>query len=248
MMHHYLVLDIETSPVDFDSFDEAQQEYLLRSALNEEDQQRKKSEMALAPFTGHIVCIAIIHYIRQPDGAWKEEKRVCLMRSPDIEEERQREDLPSGALMIRSSEKGIVQDFWKYVRSLHDGQNRVHYITFNGRGFDFPFLMLRSAVLGLRPSTNLMSGTRWSYRETHTDLLDELTFQMPSQNGATRRFNLDFYTKSFGIRSPKGEGVDGSKVGELYSSGAYVEIAEYCLRDVQATWELFLVWLDLLKM
>ncbi len=247
-MQHYLVLDIETSPEDWTQFDEAQQEYLLRGASSSEEQERKKSEMALAPLTGKVVCIGIIHMVREDDGSWREEKRVSLIRNFNDEEEKSREELASGSTMICSSERTMLKDFWKYLRSLNDGQRRVHYVTFNGRGFDFPYLMLRSAMLGIRPSTNLMAGTRWNYRDSHTDLLDELTFQMPQMNGATRRFNLDFYTKTFGIRSPKTEGVDGSKVGELYAKKEYAVIAEYCLRDVQATWELYLVWLELLKM
>jgi len=62
-----------------------------------------------------------------------------------------------------------------------------------------------------------------------------------------KRYNFDFYTKAFGITSPKSEGVDGSKVGELYAQGQLMEIAEYCLRDVQATWELYCVWAEYLK-
>ncbi len=247
-MTQYLILDIETSPIDWNSLDDAQHEYLLRGAASEEDQERKKSEMALAPLTGMVVCIGIVHMVKDEQGGWKEEKRVALVRNRNDEEEKSKQVLESGLTMICSSEKSLLQDFWKYVRAQNDGGRRVHFVSFNGRGFDFPFLMLRSAVLGIRPSLNLMSGTRWNYRESHTDLLDEFTYQMPQQNGATRRFNLDFYTKTFGIRSPKAEGVDGSKVAEYYDRKDYSTIAEYCLRDVQATWELYLVWLELLRM
>ena len=45
--------------------------------------------------------------------------------------------------------------------------------------------------------------------------------------------------KAFGVQSPKEAGVDGSKVGELYAAGKYDIISEYCLRDVKATWELY---------
>jgi predicted PolB exonuclease-like 3'-5' exonuclease len=140
----------------------------------------------------------------------------------------------------------MLQHFWTYLQQQQE-QSRLHFVTFNGRGFDMPFLMLRSAALRVRPSVNLMSGTRFNYRDNHTDLLDELTFFAPQQNGATRRFNLDFYTKSFGISSPKSEGVDGSKVAKMYEAREYVAIAEYCMRDIEATWELYRFWRELLK-
>ena len=62
-----------------------------------------------------------------------------------------------------------------------------------------------------------------------------------------RRFNFAFYAKAFGIVSPKEAGVDGSMVGDLFTEGRIDDIAEYCLRDVKATWELFLKWDTLLR-
>ena len=114
-------------------------------------------------------------------------------------------------------------------------------ISFNGRGFDAPFLMHRSAIHKIRPSRNLMDGTKFNYSR-HIDLLDELTFFSPSSSGPTRRFNFDFYARAFGIHSPKSDGVDGSKVSDLFAEGKIVDISEYCLRDVVATWELFVFW------
>ena len=40
-------------------------------------------------------------------------------------------------------------------------------------GFDCPFLMMRSAILGVKPTRNLMPNR---YYMTHIDLLDQLTF------------------------------------------------------------------------
>jgi hypothetical protein len=91
-----------------------------------------------------------------------------------------------------------------------------------------------------------MSGTKFNYGY-HTDLIDELTFYTPSSYGATKRFNFDFYTRAFGLVSPKSDGIDGSKVKDYFIEGKKNEIAEYCLRDVVATWELFLIWKERLK-
>ncbi|MBX7156614.1 MAG: ribonuclease H-like domain-containing protein [Bacteriodetes bacterium] len=243
----YLVIDIETSPIPFDHFDDARQEYLLRGTSSEEEQEKKKGEMALSPLTGYIVCIGMLHYTKSPDGTYTETKKVCLVRDVNDSADMHREELPSGVVMVRYSEHQLVSDFWKYLKTHLDQGKKSHFITFNGRGFDFPFLMLRSAVLGIRPSINLMNGTRWSYRDQHTDLMDELTYFNPQNSGATRRYNFDFFTKSFGVTSPKAAGIDGSKVSTFYQAEDYATIAEYCLRDVKATWELYLKWVELLK-
>ncbi len=79
--------------------------------------------------------------------------------------------------------------------------------------------------------------------EPHCDLAEQFTFYgVSGRDGAARRFNLDFYCKAFGIESPKSHGVSGLDVNRLIEEGRYREIAEYCLRDVQATMELYRVW------
>ena len=55
-------------------------------------------------------------------------------------------------------------------------------------------------------------------------------------------FNLDFYCKAFGIESPKSHGVSGMDVGTMMAEGKCREVAEYCLRDVRATVELYRIW------
>lgn len=243
-VERFLVIDIETSPLPWESFDEAQQAYLLSRAETPEEQEERRKQMALAPLTGFVVCIGLYLVERTTDGH-SERKRVCLMNDQsDAERPSAMDDLTNGGKLYCYSERAILRDFWTFLQS--DECRGAHYITFNGRMFDFPFLMLRSAVLGVRPSENLLRGTRYSY-EHHTDLLDEFTFYMPQSIGATRRYNLDFLTKSFGIVSPKSHGVDGSNVAALYAEQRYREIAEYCLADVVATWELYQVWERYLK-
>ena len=127
------------------------------------------------------------------------------------------------------SEKEILEKFWKAISFSHK------FITFNGRGFDCPVLMLRSAMLGVKPTKNL-APYRYS-TDAHVDLLEQLTFY-----NAYRKFNLDFYCKAFGIKSPKSEGVDGHEVLPLFQAGKCKEIAEYCAGDLRATKELYIRW------
>lgn len=115
-------------------------------------------------------------------------------------------------------------------------------VTFNGRGFDIPFLYLRSAALNVPISRKDWLGYRFQ-TEPHCDLAEQLTFyNVSGRDGAARRFNLDFYCKAFGVASPKAQGVTGSDVNDLLAEGRHREIAEYCLRDVRATTELYHIW------
>ncbi len=101
--------------------------------------------------------------------------------------------------------------------------------------------MLRSALLGIRPSRDLMIGTRYQTPH-HVDLLEELTY-----HGTTRKFNLDFYCKSFGVESPKSHGITGYDINDYFRAKRYAEIADYCLGDVVATAQLYKKWKDLLS-
>lgn len=238
----YLVFDLETVGHSTDVFDETQVEYLLRGATTDEEREKKIGEFALSPLTGRVVCIGM-QMMTRVDNEWQA-KRVAYSVDPEMEDgaPSRSEELPSGSAWHLSSERTMLENFWKLLAH-HRG---ITLVSFNGRNFDAPWLMLRSAVLGIRPSKNLMDGTKFNY-SGHIDLIDRLTFFQGSASGATRRFNFDFYAKSFGITSPKAAGVDGSKVGQLFTNGEHDTIAEYCLRDVTATWDLFLTWDSLLR-
>jgi hypothetical protein len=97
-------------------------------------------------------------------------------------------------------------------RNLGRGEALRFVVTFNGRGFDVPFIYLRSALLNVPISKKNWLGYRYA-TEPHCDLAEQLTFYSVSgRDGAARRFNLDFYCKAFGIESPKSHGVTGMDV------------------------------------
>jgi DNA polymerase elongation subunit (family B) len=213
-----VVFDIETLAYPFDSFDEARQLYLTKQAKNDEEREEAIAKLSLSPLTAQVLAIGMLN----PDTKQGKVFYLGPGESPSL--------LDEGLVgLVPCTEKEILEQFWKSVS---------HYkqiITFNGRGFDGPFVMLRSAILGVKPSKNLM-GYRYSAQD-HCDLLDQFSFY-----GATRKFNLDFYCRAFGIESPKEEGVSGQDVGRLYAEKRYRDVAEYCMRDVKATAELFDRW------
>jgi 3'-5' exonuclease len=213
-----VVFDIETVGLPWDAFDDEQREYLRRTARPEESEEDVVSRLGLTPLTGEIITIAMLN----PDSGQGKVFYQHPGGSASLAEDGLVEFLPG-------TEAEILDAFWKAIPRYQQ------FITFNGRGFDCPFLLLRSTLLGVKPTRNLMP-YRYGFAE-HVDLLDQLTFY-----GAFRKFSLDFYTRGFGIKSPKSEGVSGADVGRLFASGEFRPIAEYCLRDVRATAELFRQW------
>lgn len=217
-----VVFDIETLGFPLDSFDEKQQEYLLKFAKTEEERLEAIQKLALTPFTGHIIAIGMINPDSHHGKVWFRAEQPDSFTSEDGLVE-----------FVSASEKEMLEGFWEAI--VHFDQ----FITFNGRSFDCPFIMLRSAIHGVK-STRTLLPYRYSHSE-HCDLLEQLTFY-----NSFRKFNLDFYCKSFSIKSPKMDGITGLDLGPLFVEGRFREIAQYCIGDVKATAELYSHWLHFL--
>jgi len=227
-----LVFDIETSALPLEKFDEIQQEYLLREVEKIPDEAAKTAKreetlrmFALWPFTAQVVCIAMVNAESQ--------RGQVLFLAEDFEEGAQNGPVE---FVSCADEAELLAAFWDVAK---------HYdeiVTFNGRGFDVPFLYLRSAILNVPISKKNWLGYRYA-TEPHCDLAEQFTFYgVSGRDGAARKFNLDFYCKAFGIDSPKAHGVTGMDVSTLLAEKKFREIAEYCLRDVRATVELYRIW------
>ncbi|MEX0595415.1 MAG: ribonuclease H-like domain-containing protein [Candidatus Paceibacterota bacterium] len=220
----YLVFDIETIGDNWDSLDTETQIYLLKYAETEEQQELVKNTLGLYPLTGQIVAIGLY----DPD---KDIKSVYLQAPNGNLEERYEKE---GIHYLVGTESEILEKFWATIKKYNT------FITFNGRGFDCPYILMRSAIHKIKPTKNLIP-YRYSDKE-HIDLFDQLTFY-----NSTKKFNLDYFCKRFGIISPKSEGITGLDVPELFNTGKYQQIAEYCMRDVIATGELFQIWREYIK-
>ncbi len=217
-----IVFDIEVAGFIWDEVDEITRGYLLNRERDPKRRDAVPERMALYPGLGKVIAI----------GMWlvEEDRGMVLLegeRTPEHEWEK-----VSHSKIFRGSEKELLQKFWKTVDRPSARKRQPQVVTYNGRGYDGPILMVRSAQLGVKPSRNLVPN-RYA-TEDHCDLMDILSF-----HGATRdRYSLDYWCRRFDIESPKGS-IDGSQVGRAYREGRIEDIGEYCLRDVRATGELF---------
>ena len=230
--HQKLIIDIETIGEDFDSLDKATQEnltqWIRRESDNDDDYERAltelKGRMGFSPLTGEIVAIGVLDYYKDAG--------VVYFQAPG---EKNEEQIENGITFKQSSEKDMLQKFWEGARQYD------YFITFNGRAFDIPFLMTRSAIHGIRPTKDLMRG-RYVYQHNpdaiHIDLFDQLTYY-----GAVRKKGgLHLWSRAFGIESPKSGGVTGDDVGRLFSEKKFLDIAKYNVGDLRATKALYEKW------
>jgi len=228
-----LVFDIETVGESWNSLDETTQKVLARwidrTRVNEESHDSLlkdlKEGLGFSPLTGSVVAIGLYDVERNQGVVYYQGE--------------ERADEECGEFILKSrTERDMLKDFWEGAKSYDT------FVTFNGRGFDVPFLNLRSAIHGIRPSQDLMEG-RYLYQQKivrHIDLQDQMTFYGAMQ----RRPSLHLFCRAFGITSPKGAGVSGDDVAELFRMKKFRDIALYNSGDVIATTALYKKWVEYL--
>ncbi|HED65528.1 MAG TPA: 3'-5' exonuclease [Planctomycetes bacterium] len=212
-----IAYDIEVAGYPWEEVDEITRAYLLQRARTEEAREAVPERTALFPGLGKIITI----------GMWNlEMDRGLVLLEGDSHPSKEWERVPKSDI-IRGEERELLEHFWKIL-----DRKRPRLVSFNGRTFDGPMLMIRSAQLGVTPTKNLV-GNRYRMGDL-VDLLEVFTFM-----GAVRdRYSLDYWCRRFDIESPKGS-IDGSQVARAYREGRIEEIGEYCLRDVRATGALY---------
>lgn len=227
-----LAFDIETVGEDFDAIDKTTQEimtwWLKKQSYSDSEYeielQELKEGLGFSPLTGSIVAIGVLDLEKDKGCVYYQAPGEVIA---DFEEE--------GVKFKAMSEKEMLQAFW-------DGAKQYqNFVTFNGRAFDVPFLMVRGAVHGVKPSKNLMANryTSLQPRDTkHYDLFDQLSFY----SAVRKPGNLHMWCRAFGIESPKVEGVSGDDVKRLFDEKRFTDIARYNVRDIRATGELYQKW------
>jgi predicted PolB exonuclease-like 3'-5' exonuclease len=123
----------------------------------------------------------------------------------------------------------IVKKFWLGLSFY----TRTKIVTFNGRGFDLPLLELSAFRYGF-PAKDYFARGRNRFNGD-LDLMDWMT-----NFGACRGFagGLDLLAKLLG--KPGKMDMKGDQVYELYKSGRYQEINDYCMFDTLDTYFVFL--------
>jgi DNA polymerase elongation subunit (family B) len=226
-----LVFDIETVGEDWEKIDETSKHMLTRWIEKEHGEGEEyeaaleeiRGGLGLSPLTGEIVAIGVLDVDKNQGAVYYQ----APGETPS--------EVKEGNVVLKSmSEKEMLEAFWK------GAEKYLEFISYNGRCFDVPYLMIRSAIHGIRPTRNLMEG-RYAYQQRscrHVDLQDELTFYGATQ----KKGGLHMYSRAFGITSPKAGGTSGDDVGRLFKEKKFIDIAKYNIGDLVATKELYEKW------
>ena len=226
-----LVFDIETVPaVEPAAAPESIARAIARAAERMDGDLDKAR--ALSPYFGKVVSLAFA------EGEGDEAPRRTPHAEVDAAKEASTPDVhvlavaPKGLepetspdFVRTMSEAELLRSFWH----LADAAELV--VSYNGRGFDVPFLVARSLIHGIPARVDLLSSP-YSLRP-HLDL-----FRLVGQRGGPGSTSLDVVCWALGIASPKGA-MDGSMVAPAYARGDLEAIARYNAADVRATRSLY---------
>ena len=118
-------------------------------------------------------------------------------------------------------ETDLLRAFWDGIASFPGG---TRWVTFNGKRFDVPFVLARSARYGIVPTRRDIQDTYPYSDKPHTDLM----------NLWPQHYGLEGLCAHLGVETPKSE-LNGSCVHAAVERGDLDVVAAYCARDAEAT-------------
>ena len=136
-------------------------------------------------------------------------------------------------------EERLLRAFWKFFAA---GRYRV--VTWNGRSFDLPTLLLRSMMHGIAVPSWYRRGTKWDgygHRyavDWHSDLMEVL-----AEFGACARLTLEEAAGLLALPGKMGE--HGSEVAALIARGEIGRVRAYCETDCLNLFVVYLRWAHL---
>ena len=210
-----LVFDIETAGLSFDELDPDSQAYLIkREGGEDQDIEAIKTKTALYPLFGWVAAVGLL------DTRGK--GTVLLVHDKTVE-------LDNSLYTCEAfpNEKALLTRFWEIAEKYE------RFVTFNGNGFDWPYMVFRSGVNRVKVPFQL--SLAFNRDEKFFDLAIEIP---PGRN----TYSLEETCKAFGLTNPKAAGVHGGDVGALIAAGRQQDVANYVSRDVSSTKELFDLW------
>lgn len=145
-----------------------------------------------------------------------------------------------------ANEKEMIENFLGFI-----DKHNPKLVSFNGRSFDIPMLMIRAMKYNLscpayfEKENKMLNKSKWdNYRYRYSDIFHVDLMDHISDFGAIRGLKLDLLCTMMGI--PGKFDVSGDQVFTLYYNNDLKKIKEYCESDVLNTYWLYLKY-ELLK-
>jgi uncharacterized protein (DUF3820 family) len=134
------------------------------------------------------------------------------------------------SLRFHLDERRTLRGFWNQLRGFDERRDLI--IGHNVYEFDLPFLYKRSVIRCVQPSVRL-SFARYRSRPIFDTMKEwELWAWRPA-------VKLGELAEVLQLGMTKTEGMDGGCIYDRFREGRHREIADYCMRDVELTREIY---------
>ena len=226
-MENVIIWDIETIP-QVSPFSEIQKEKMANKIeyyveKGQDPEEASRLVAATNPFYGQVICISMYEISnRFPDS-----NKATLVAST--------KKLANG--LLAPEEKNLLEDFWEYIKGF-----KGTFVGFNSLKFDAWFVQIRSMKHKVFPTNTDFLDFRLYQNYPHYDVMQHM-----SNWAFSLRPSLELACNFFNIPTPKEGEVKASTVAAAYQQGKIKEIAEYAMRDVEATYEIYKITKDYLK-
>lgn len=134
------------------------------------------------------------------------------------------------SLLFHLDERRTLRAFWKLLKDFRPDRDVI--IGHNIISFDLPFLYKRSVINRVNPSVELCFA-RYRSRPLFDIMCEWNKWDMK------KFISLDELARILGLESSKCDGIDGAHVYDRFCEGCHQEIADYCMRDVRVTREIY---------
>lgn len=210
-----IFLDIETLPPAAEEHDYHYDRYQMQmeKRVNKENAptfDQYFRDLALDAATGRVLTIGVI---LEEDGR--------IVHRGNFGRDRTTGD-------FHLDEARTLSGFWNFLREFNPKSDLI--IGHNVIEFDLLFLYRRSAIKNVFPSVELPL-KRFADRPIYDTMWEWTRWQ--------RKISLTILADAMGIVNPKTEDIDGGKVYDAFLAGRHNDIADYCLRDVDCTREIY---------
>lgn len=234
---HIVGLDIETVPLPVDTFTDGQmRRYELDVARKHErikgtpdegmtDEEISNLIRATNPMLGWVCCVSVV---RADQEGNRQPGRSFGCASVDEEGAMLREFWEA----VDRMERTAADEYAEQIRGkrIYNDPGAIQWVTLNGKDFDIPFLLARTAKYGINiPSSGVRSTYAFSH-DPHCDL--KMLF------GKGIYFRLADLCDHLGISHSKDD-MDGSQVAEYIDAGRLEDVIAYCQSDVDRTLDCF---------
>ena len=128
-----------------------------------------------------------------------------------------------------TNEKALLERFWQVIKD-----KNVIFISYNGLNFDIPFIIRRSMIHGIEITNRDFLQLKRFSKNPHFDVKLVL--------GDWDKFapgTLELFADLFNIPTPKDGEVNAKSVEKAVLDGNIDKVAEYCLKDVTVTYQLY---------